>query len=367
MKHNRVARTDVYLSAVGFGTCQLRLVSERQALQTLKRGFHLGVNWEHTAPDYDGTQNLVARAIREYGKDVLMLSQGYGDMAHFEYLFENTCRILGKSRLEMFGIAAIDDREYLGEDVWGSTGMVAFLEKKKAEGRLGGIFCSTHGTAEYISRLIVSGRFDAVMMAYNLLGFHLLSYCPTDHKKVENTPENKRVIFPLALKEGVSLLIMKPLAGGLVSNSTAFPPHHTFFTPSEPVSATDQLHAILKNPSVCAVAPGTASVAEAEENARAGYGRGKAGVKSDSRIRDVLKALKKGLCRRCGKCETLCSRNLPVSWLFRDAYISNYPSETFETIDALQYFRIHPWPPPVANPVTTEPAVARTALIFPVH
>jgi len=33
---------------------------------------------------------------------------------------------------------------------------------------------------------------------------------------------------------------------------------------------------------------------------------------------------------------------LPVSWLFRDAYISNYPSETFETLDQLQYFHLHP-------------------------
>lgn len=341
MKYTRVAGTDVYLSAVGFGTCQLRLVPERQAIETLKRGFRLGVNWVHTAPDYDGTQNLVAGAVRAHGKGVMMLSQGYGDMDHFEYLFESTCRILGKSRLEMFGIACIDDREYLGEDVWGPAGMVAYLEKKKAEGRLGGIFCSTHGTAEYISRLIASRRFDAVMMAYNLLGFHLLSYCPTDHKKIEDIPENKSMVFPLARKEGVSLLIMKPLAGGLVSNSSAFPPHHAFCSPEEPVSATDQLRSILKNPSVCSVVPGTASVAEAEENARAGHGGEKG--HGESRILDALKPLQEGLCRRCGICETLCSRNLPVSWLFRDAYISNYPSETFETIDDLAYFRIHPW------------------------
>ena len=344
MKYNRVARTDVYLSAVGFGTCQLRLVTERQALETLKRGFRLGVNWIHAAPDYDRTQSLVVRAIREYGKDVIMLSQGYGDISHFEYLFENTCRILGKKRLKMFGIACIDDREYLGEDVWGPGGMVSFLEKKKAEGRLGGIFCSTHGTAEYISRLIDCGRFDAVMMAYNLLGFHLLSYCPTDHKKVENIPENKRAVFPLALKQGVSLLIMKPLAGGLVSKSMAFPPYHVFASPTKPISATDQLQTILRNPAVTAVLPGTASVAEADENARAGCGLDEVEKTSVHEIRDALKTLQEGLCRRCGMCERFCSQNLPVSWLFRDAYISNYPSETFETIDDLQYFRIHPWP-----------------------
>ncbi len=344
MKYTRVAKTDVHLSVVGFGTCQLRLVPERQAIETLKRGFRLGVNWVHAAPDYDGTQRLVARAIRKSGRDVAMLSQGYGDMAHFEYLFENTCRLLGKERLEMFGIACIDDREYLGEDVWGPAGMVRFLEQKKAEGRLGGIFCSTHGTAQYISRLIDSGRFDAVMMAYNLLGFHLLSYCPTDHKKIENIQENRKALFPLAEKKGVSLLIMKPLAGGLVSKSRAFPPYHVFSSPSRPVSAAHQLRAILREPAVCAVLPGTASVAEADENAQAGHGLDEAETESIHEFRSSLKPLREGLCRRCGECEPFCSRGLPVSWLFRDAYIANYPSETFETIDDLQYFRIHPWP-----------------------
>ena len=340
-----MASTDVYLSAVGFGSCQLRLVSERQVLKTLERGFRLGVNWVHAAPDYDGTQNLVARAIREHGKDVIMLSQGYGDMAHFEYLFENTCRILGKKHLEMFGIACIDDREYLGEDVWGPHGMVSFLEKKKAEGRLAGIFCTTHGTAEYISGLIDSGRFDAVMMAYNLLGFHLLSYCPTDHKKIENIDENRRAVFPLALKKGVSLLIMKPLAGGLVSKSRAFPPYYAFARPSKSISATRQLQAILTNPAVTAVVPGTASVKEADENARAGHVPDvrHSGNSSIHEINKALETLKSGLCRRCGMCERYCSKKLPISWLFRDAYISSYPSEPFETIDDLRYFNLHPW------------------------
>ena len=35
-------------------------------------------------------------------------------MAHFEYLFESTCRKFHKKRLEMFGIACIEDREAAG-------------------------------------------------------------------------------------------------------------------------------------------------------------------------------------------------------------------------------------------------------------
>jgi aryl-alcohol dehydrogenase-like predicted oxidoreductase len=116
-QYNRVGKTDLRISVVGFGTCQLRLVGERQAMETLTRGFELAVNWVHTAPDYEGADDIVARAIAESGCDVMAFSQGYGDMAHFAYLFESTCQKFNKNRLEMFGIACIEDREALGENV----------------------------------------------------------------------------------------------------------------------------------------------------------------------------------------------------------------------------------------------------------
>ena len=52
MEYRRLGRTELRVSAVGFGTGQLRLVPERQAIDTLLRGFALGVNIIHTAPDY---------------------------------------------------------------------------------------------------------------------------------------------------------------------------------------------------------------------------------------------------------------------------------------------------------------------------
>jgi aryl-alcohol dehydrogenase-like predicted oxidoreductase len=44
MQYRRLGRSNLRVSAVGFGTSQLRRVPEQQALDTLKRGFALGVN-----------------------------------------------------------------------------------------------------------------------------------------------------------------------------------------------------------------------------------------------------------------------------------------------------------------------------------
>jgi predicted aldo/keto reductase-like oxidoreductase len=342
MQYNRIGKTDLQVSVVGFGTCQLRLVPAQQAIDTLKRGFELGVNWVHTAPDYEGADDLVARAIAESGHDVMAFSQGYGDMAHFEYLFDSTCRKFHKTRLEMFGIACIEDREVLGEPVWGAGGMIDFLVRKKREGRLGGIFCTTHGAPDYVRRLITSGYFDAVMLAYNPLGFHLLSYDPKRFKPYEDMPKTREQIFPLAVEHRVGLLIMKPLAGGLLCASKAFPPHQRFSKEAVKLTATEILGDILRHPGVCAVVPGTASVEEAEENARAGHRPIEHAPERLGAIEHAVDEMRASLCSRCGHCDSLCSQSLPVSWLFRDAYISNYPSETFETVDQLQYFHLHP-------------------------
>ena len=342
MQYNRVGKTGFRISAVGFGTCQLRLVPERQAIDALKRGFDLGVNWVHTAPDYEGADDLIARAIAESGHDVMTFSQGYGDMAHFEYLFESTCQKFHKKRLEMFGIACIEDREAVGEQVWDAGGMIDFLLQKKEEGRLGGIFCTTHGAPDYVAHLISAGYFDAVMLAYNPLGFHLLSYDPKGYKTFEDIPKTREQVFPLAVQHQVSLLIMKPLAGGLLCESKAFPPHQRFSNESVKLTATDILRDILRQPGVCAVVPGTASVEEAEENARAGHCSIEPPRNRSEVISHIVDEMRSSLCSRCGLCDSLCSQSLPVSWLFRDAYISNYPSETFETLDQLQYFHLHP-------------------------
>ena len=180
MEYRRLGRTGLQVSSVGFGTCQLRRVTKTQAIDTLLHGFDLGVNLVHTVPDDEGAEDVVAAAIARSNRHVIVASQGYdvyynshGRAIQFERLFESTCRKLKTDRLDLFGIACVDDREAYRENVWGRGGMVEFLQRMKARGRLGGTFCTTHGNPEYISKLIQSGAFDAIMVAYNDLGFHL--------------------------------------------------------------------------------------------------------------------------------------------------------------------------------------------------
>ena len=62
----------------------------------------------------------------------------------------------------------------------------------------------------------------------------------------------------------------------------------------------------------------------------------------DVPLRERIGLLQTDLCSRCGLCETRCSQKLPVSWMFRAAYVARYPSESYETWDEVEYFRLHP-------------------------
>jgi predicted aldo/keto reductase-like oxidoreductase len=338
------------VSAVAFGTSQLRVVPEQEALDTLSKGFELGVNLVHVAPDYEGAETLLARAIREspFGSQVLICTQAYdvhgnssGPVQHFERLFEQSCRIFDRECIDLYGIACIDDRENFGENVWGSGGMVEFLARKKQEGRIRATFCTTHGGPDFIRKLLLADVFDALMLAYNPLGFHLLSVHPPPPQQPESLALIGTEIFPLADERGVGLMIMKPFAGGLLTGGGAFPFRDPLTAGGDCPDAGDILRSILRHKEVSCVVPGTASVQEARQNALAGH-MPQQSQNGHEKVERRAFALQSALCSRCGACEELCSQSLPVSWLFRAAYVSMHPGAAYENWDEAEYFALHP-------------------------
>ena len=225
--------------------------------------------------------------------------------------------------------------------------MIEYLQARKAEGRLGGIYCSTHAKADYVATLIESGVFDAIMLAWNPLGFHQQSH-PFARAKIgrdyEDLTEYRERIFPLAARRGVSLLIMKPFAGGLLCRGRALPPHDWFAGEAEPIVAADVLRLILEEPGVCAVVPGSAAVEEATENARAGHAPIFVTEKSRAHIARAVASMRTSLCSRCGQCETTCSRSLSIPAMFRDAYIWTSRNEVTMANASENYFDLHPAP-----------------------
>lgn len=349
MEYRRLGRSGLHVSAVGFGTCQFQVLPETQAIDTLLAGFENGVNLLHTAPDYGRAEEFIGQALRQTRAKIIVASQGFdvpgnrfGPVTEFERLFEQTCRRLGTDRLDLFGIACIDDREAYQENVWGRHGMVEFLEKMKQEGRLGATFCTTHGSPDYIAKVARSGHFDAIMMAHNALGFHLLSSPPPADRETENLARNGEILN-LCAELGVGILVMKPLAGGLLTRSEALLPRRGALAGHAVVPAETILRELLEDPRIASVVPGTASVNEARQNAAAGVKRAPLAAGAREALAGLLSEAQTTVCSRCGKCDETCSQELPLSHMLRSALVNQHPSAIYELHKDCEYFEVYPY------------------------
>jgi glutamate-1-semialdehyde aminotransferase/predicted aldo/keto reductase-like oxidoreductase len=351
MQYRTLGRTQLEVSVIGMGTAQLRMVPEKQAIETLIKGFDRGINVVHVAPDYEGSEYIVAKAISETSKSIIVCGQGYDrqfhsdqPVSHFEMLFERLCRSLDLPRLDMFGIACIDDRERFGENIWGNGGMIDFLQRKKLENRLGSIFCTTHGSPEYIKALIEKDIFDAIMIPYNLLGFHLLSTPPYGNKNHEDLVRNGTEIIPLSHKHNIGLIIMKALAGGLMCSSPVGSPSSIHSVPMENPKAIDILRLTISDPAIHSAVVGVKSPSEADELARAGDAARQPDETASKNRGFHIEKLKAVLCSRCGDCDTKCAKSLPLSWMIRAGYVALCSDSTYETWEDIEYFRLYASP-----------------------
>ena len=357
MNYRRLGRSNLSVSVIGFGTDQLRRVPERQAVDSLKRAFDLGINLVNTGPDYEGADDIILLALREYDQQhrIYLSFQAGGNIEEFERIFETTCEKFNTKCLDLFGISSISDHEAYGVNVWKTGGLVEFLQKKKEEGRIRAIFASDHGSPDQTMALLKRDAFDALMVAYNPLGFHLVTFraktvwqfetppIPIDHYEREDLRRTGQEISPFAKQRDVGIMLMKPLAGGLLCSAKAFPSHPWRGNLPQQPSAIHVLRYLLMDDAVTCVVPGMASIDEVEENAQAGIGDIRLTEDQISQLKFQTEKMTQVLCSRCGHCDDLCSQKLPISFVFRAAYHYLYPSAPFGISSTLQYFRLHPW------------------------
>ncbi len=270
VNYRLLGRTGLRVSVIGVGTNQLRRVPERQAVETLGRAFDLGVNLVNLEPDYEGAERLVRIALRERRSrhPILLSAQAGGDVPDFERAFEELCRHFDQNGIDLFGITSITEAELYGARVWGAGGLVEFLVRRKEEGRIRAIFASAHGTPAQLRDLIERDVFDALLLAYNPIGFHIHTFRAETVYDFEQPPPGLRgryqgedlattggEILPLARAKGVGVMLMKPLAGGLLVRGKAFGSHPWRpDLPPFPVAA-DVLRLLLSDEAVTCVVP----------------------------------------------------------------------------------------------------------------
>ena len=250
----QIGTTDVYVTRLGFGGAPLGAASGPEgtalAVETVKRGYELGLRFFDTAPLYGK-----GKSERFYGSALSAFDR-------------NSLARMGLDRLDIVLIHDPDDHweQAIGE----AYPTLAYL---RSQGIIGAIGAGMNEW-EMLERFAREGDFDCFLLAgrYTLL----------DHSGLD-------VLLPLCQEKQISVILGGPYNSGVLASDLG--PDTTYFyqrTPPEVLETAKIIKAVrdrhnvplqaaalqfgLAHPAVAATIPGPRAPTEVEENvAMAGY------------------------------------------------------------------------------------------------
>ncbi|KAH6773180.1 oxidoreductase superfamily protein [Perilla frutescens var. hirtella] len=212
-----LGNTGLKLSCVGFGASPLGnvfgLVSESDAIASVRKAFSLGINFFDTSPYYGGTlsEKMLGKALKALGapRNEYIVSTKCGRYAEgFDFSAERVTRSIDESlerlQLDYVDILQCHDIEFGSLDQIVTETIPALLKLKEAgKVKFIGITGLPLGIFSYILDRVPPGTVDVI-----------LSYC---HYGInDSTLED---LLPYLKSKGVGIISASPLAMGLLTES----------------------------------------------------------------------------------------------------------------------------------------------------
>ena len=280
MKYRNLGRTEREVSEIGMGLEHLLDKDTQVVIDTISAAYNGGVTYLdcHPGHDYDNRANpgvydgyiklgKAIQGIREKLTLTYIASCRERELNLAQICFEGYLKALGTDHTDIFIIQFCDTTaEY--EQVTGETGLLAYAQHLRTEGKILHIGISTH-SSDIAYKAIESGAFDVLMYPVNP-AFDVIT--DEDRYKTDNleslwdaahdfTSEGKsgaqprKNVYSECERKQVGLVAMKPFAGGFIFGVE----QEAGFTPVNLVS-----YALAQN-GVSTVVPGCTRPGEIEE------------------------------------------------------------------------------------------------------
>ena len=311
MNYNEFGKTGIKLSNLGFGAMRLPMlgegkVNEELAIPLMQRAFDLGVNYVDTAPVYCDrmSEPAVGKALKGYRDKVYVSTKNE---------MKNECPDDFIKRLEdalkKMDLEYIDFYHFWGINLnsfrhWESlsNGPLQAAERAKAQGLIRHISFSYHDAAENMRPIIDSGRFESVLMQYNLL----------DRSNEEN--------LAYAKEKGLGTVVMGPVGGGKLGAPSEV---IRGLLKNKPASTAEMaMRFVLANPNVDVSLSGMSTLAMVEENAKIASMAGYLTEEEMATVNAMMKEnekLAQLYCTSCDYCKP-CPQDINIPHIF---YIMN--------------------------------------------
>lgn len=291
MEKRVLGRTNFEVSAVGIGGIPIQRVDKDEAIEIIKEALSQGMNFIDTARGYMTSEELIGQALEELGRENFILATKSMSRSYDGIMeeFFTSLKLLKTDYIDLYQFHNVKTQDEY-ETVMDESGAYQALKELKSKGLIKEIGITSH-SVDILEIAVDSGDFSTIQFPYNAI--------ETQGKD----------IFKKAKEKNIGVIIMKPLAGGAISNGEA------------------AVRFVLENPNISVVIPGMDSIEQVRENARAGKDRRP--LNSDERklLMDEAAALGNEFCRRCRYCSP-CSVGIDIPGNFIvDSYFTRYDLE----------------------------------------
>ncbi len=295
MLYRPFGKTDKNISVISFGGMRF---SEPQQLEKssdlLLYAHSKGINYFDTAPVYcgDRSEDILGHALRQLPRESFYVStkssRAKGD--DLRKGIERSLQRLGVEKIDFFYIWHLMDQadwEKRKQD-----GAVEAALQAKEEGLIGHVLCSSHMEGEGLAGVLNEEIFEGVLLGYNAINF------PYRSAAVEQ-----------AGKQGIGVVTMNPLGGGLIPQNPERFNFLTTDTANDVVSAALQFN--LSHPDITTALVGFSNIREIDQAVSAAENFIPYSQEQQQKLQVNIETAFDGLCTGCGYCLP-CPVDIPI-------------------------------------------------------
>lgn len=290
-----LGRSGLEVSELGVGGIPLTRCGMEEARDLLEHCLEKGLNFFDTANMYADSEVKMGLALSPVRDRVVIATKTAArDPETAAAHLAKSLRDLKTDHIDLYQLHNVSTEEHL-EQVLAPGGVYAMVEEAKAEGRIDHIGLTSHNPTVAL-QAIRTGLFETLQFPFNF---------------VETEPVED--LFPAARELGLGLIVMKPLAGGIVDRADLcfrFLQDYPDLVPIPGIQAKEEIDQIL------------------------GYYQDRRPL--NEKERQEIEAIKAELgdrfCHRCGYC-TPCPEGvqIPLVLIFK-SFSRRFPPETVVTM-----------------------------------
>jgi hypothetical protein len=286
----------------------MRFPSEAKAAETVAKSLELGINYYETSSGYGDSELWLGRALGGQRKKVFLSTKSAGGEKgcmtadEVRLVIDASLRRLGTDYLDFYHAWRVNTPLKYAS-VTAKGGWIEGVLKAREEGIIRHVGITTHSTPAHIGKILANGIFEVLTVQYSLI---LQSY---------------REVIAQAARSGVGVVVMGPLAGGLLTTPT--PVLQQVFAPNDQI--TGALKYVLCDGGVSTVASGMTSAAQVAQNCASVEDMDLSNAdyqdKVNARIRSLLGPrlgeFETALCGGCRYCVGVCPKKLGPHNIFK--------------------------------------------------